>query len=659
MRSEEKIRSEAWAHSSPSPFLSLSSSFFLLFCVSLIAACSQLEKPKTQPFYAQTAPPQKKEFRWSNGKMPKSFDPALASAPPETDIVRAVYEGLTDTDAKTLQPVPAIAVEWKPSDDFKTWTFVLRKDARWSNGERVTAKDFVRSWKRLAAMGEKVSHRELLRNIVGLKSAAIERSVIIETEDGEIFSGQSSAENESPTGVQTNSNSAAPAPIAPPNSESNSQVARKPIGEKLLVEPKFGAEATDNFTLRVSLVKPDRDFPALVAHPIFRPVYGDGKNFETDELNAGIVTNGAFRIASVGLEDGITLDRAEKYWNREAVELERVRFVPTENAEKALEAYRAGEVDAVTNADFEPLALKLLTPYEDFQRTTHSAINFYDFNRRMPPFDDRRVREALAIAVERERLTEDEMDGASLPALSFLPFKKAGAAKLTESAARAKSLLAESGFPGGKNFPVVKLLVNRNDMQQRIARRVAKMWKQNLNVETEIVVKDSGGLASSWASNEFALLRRGVVFPTANETINILAIFPAQAQPPQNVVPNDLSSSSSSSSSSLPNTAAAPTDGNPNVNASVSTSALPAAESETPPTGGNLTSPLPAEDGETITTEEQALGEMSAIPLYFPTSYSLVKPYIQNFDINILGAPSLKDVRIDNNWQPKTTKGAS
>lgn len=586
--------------------------------------------------------------------MPKSFDPALASAPPETDIVRAVYEGLTDTHGKTLQPVPAIALEWKSSEDFKTWTFVLRKDARWSNGERVTAKDFVRSWKRLAALGEKVSHRELLRNIVGLNSAAVELPSIVEPEDGEIFSSQSSVQNELPIGIQTNTNSVAPAPIAPPRSETNSPVDRKLISVKPLEEPKFGVEATDNFTLRVSLVKPDKDFPALVAHPIFRPVYGDGKNFETDKLNAGIVTNGAFRIASVGLEDGITLDRAEKYWNKEAVELERVRFVPTENAEKALQAYRAGEVDAVTNADFEPLALKLLTPYEDFRRTTYSAVNFYEFNRRIPPFDDRRVREALAIAVERERLTEDEMDGASIPALSFLPFEKAGAAKLTENAARAKSLLAESGFPGGENFPAVRLLVNRNDMQQRIARRVAKMWKQNLNVETEIVVKDSGGLASSWASNEFTLLRRGVVFPTANETINILAIFAPQAQPSQNVVPND-----SSSSSSLPNTAAVPTNGNPNADASASTPELPAVEGETPPTGGNLILPLPGAESETILTEEQALAEMSAIPLYFPTSYSLVKPYIQGFDINTLDAPSLKDVRIDNNWQPKTAKGES
>src|SRR3712207_2197451 len=87
--------------------------FYNFLCVSLcvlcgllfLSSCNELEKPKTEPFYAQTAPPPKQEFRWSNGKMPKSFDPATASAPPETDIVRAIYDGLTDTDAKTLAPV--------------------------------------------------------------------------------------------------------------------------------------------------------------------------------------------------------------------------------------------------------------------------------------------------------------------------------------------------------------------------------------------------------------------------------------------------------------------------------------------------------------------------------------------------------------------------
>ena len=568
--------------------------------------------------------------------MPKSFDPALAAAPPETDLIRAVYEGLTDTDSKTLAAVPAIAVDWKASDDFKTWTFNLRKNARWSNGERVTAKNFARSWKRLAEMGERVSHPQLLQNIVGINAPGVEIPLTTETENS-IVSSRSPSQN-SPNRLspsQTDSNSAV-VPIEPKPAESNKQTEQK-------TETKFGVEATDNFTLVVSLIKADKDFPLLVAHPIFRPVYADGKEFETNRLNAAIVTNGAFRITSVG-QDGITLDRAENYWNREAVELERVRFVPSESAEKALAAYRAGEVDAVTNADFEPLALKLLTPYEDFRRTTHSAINFYEFNRRQSPFDDRRVREALAISIERERITEDEMDGASLPALSFLPFEKVGEKQLAQDAQKAKTLLAESGFPNGENFPKVRLLVNRNNVQQRIAKTVAKMWKRNLNIETEVVVKESAEFETARISGDYDLIRRGVVLATGDEMANMMAIFAAPTKP---VIETD-------ARNSQPNV---PSNENPNTNSSVSTSEQPKTENEMPLSDEHLISETTKD--EAIFTEEQAIGELPAIPLYFPTSYSLVKPYIQGFEVNILDAPSLKDVRIDNNWQPKTAKGES
>ncbi len=161
-----------------------------VFTVLFSVACNEIEKPTPAPFYAVTAPPPRKEFRWSNGKMPKSFDPALASAPPETDVVRAIYEGLTDTDSKNLKTNPSIAINWSASGDNKTWTFILRHDAKWSNGEQVTAKDFVRSWKRLAEMGDKVSHYKLLNNIVGMQVLEKEESPVEKSEELDLFSKQ-------------------------------------------------------------------------------------------------------------------------------------------------------------------------------------------------------------------------------------------------------------------------------------------------------------------------------------------------------------------------------------------------------------------------------------------------------------------------------------
>ncbi len=588
---------------------------WIIVLALFLSGCSQLETPKTEPFYSQTVPPQKKEFRWSNGRTPKSFDPALASAPPETDIIRAVFEGLTDTNPSNLEVIPAVAASWKASEDFKTWTFYLRKDAKWSNGKAVTTADFLRSWKRLAEMGAKVSHYKLLQNIVGMPTGEKEILPNIEIKEANVFSN-SVNQNLPDLSRQTNTNTANTATVNPTDAE-------KKQAEKAEVEkPKLGVEAVDDLTLKVSLVNADKNFPALVAHPLFRPIYGDGKDFEKGKLDASIITNGAFRIASIG-QDGITLDRADYFWNKDKIELERVRFVPTENAETALQSYRAGELDAVTNADFAPLALKLLEPYDDFHRTTHSALNFYEFNLEKAPFNDRRVREALAIAIERERLTEGTTEGATKPAFGFLPFDESKN-KLDQDVKKAKNLLAEAGFPNGENFPQIRLVVNRNDIQQRIARSVIRMWEQNLNLKTELIVKESSEIEAIVKAGDFHILRRGEVLPVADELANMLAIFPPKV-PVQNETEEWL------------------TGENPeNVNAAPE---ILTNENRTAET-------VVTEETKAILTEEQAISEIPAIPLYFPMTYSLVKPYIQGFEMNMLDAPSLKNVRIDNNWQP-------
>ena len=367
------------------------------------------------------------------------------------------------------------------------------------------------------------------------------------------------------------------------------------------------------------LVAPDRDFAKLVAHSIFRPVFDDGVGDKPP--SSDFITNGPFRITGTDAS-GVMLERSDSYWNRDAIKLERVQFVAFDNAEQALTAYKAGDIDAVTNADFEPLALKLLEPFEDFRRRTHAAVNFYEINHEKPPFDDRRVREALAISIERERLTEGEMEGGTQPALSFLPFTTNSDVKIVQDKEKALALLDEAGFPGGKGFPAIRLVVNRNETQQRIARAVARMWKQNLNIETEVVVKENAELEQARSTGDFDLIRRGVVFPTADELMSILAIL----KPPQR--PAD----------------AATASGDIGV------------EARDPQNNG---APKPAdrspvvESPDVTMSEANAVYELWAIPLYFPTSYSLVKPYVVGFEMNSLDAPLLTDVSIDADWQPK------
>lgn len=617
---------------------------FCLFLLS-ISGCNQIQSPKPEPFVGEVAPPRKQEFRWSNGKMPKSFDPALASASPETDIVRALYEGLTDIDSKNLTTVPSIATKWSASADFKTWTFQLRQDAKWSNGENVTAQDFVKSWKRLTELGEKVGQRDLLKNIVGMDTKNVLPVFASETPGDFPKNEPKNPVNKAQAKEQEVEKNEAAKTESQPNKATNpagttiAESQRTPSLAKnnpQAVAAKFGVEAIDNFTLKITLNQPDKEFPALVAHPIFRPVYGDGKDF--DSLNAQTVTNGAFKIAELE-KNSLVLERSPDYWNRAQVKLDRVRFVPTENAENALEAYRAGEIDAITNADLEPLALKLLTPYDDFRRVKHNALNFYEFNLNQEPYGDHRVREALAIAIERERLTEGDMDGATEPALSFSPFETDD--QLEQDISKARKLLADAGFPDGEDFPAIRLLVNRNNVQQKIARSIAAMWKKNLRIDTEIIVKDQADFDNAVQIGDYDIVRRGIVLPTTDETANMLNMFPANRQIVQRVAEN--------------------TAKNQILTDKTAESKLDFSKilEEPAPPQTQVASVAPVHERALILTEQDALLQLPAIPLYFPTSYSLVKPYVQGFELNELDAVSLKDVEIDNNWKPSDSEKSS
>ncbi|HYP02160.1 MAG TPA: ABC transporter substrate-binding protein, partial [Pyrinomonadaceae bacterium] len=138
----------------------------LAVCLT-IASGGCFSSDEGETYYGRVNVPARQEFRWSDGGLPQIFDPALAAAPPDTDVVRAMFEGLTEYDPKTLTPVSGVAVRWESSAEDREWTFHLRHDARWSNGERVTAHDFVRSWQRTLELGDRAPHAKLLANLEG------------------------------------------------------------------------------------------------------------------------------------------------------------------------------------------------------------------------------------------------------------------------------------------------------------------------------------------------------------------------------------------------------------------------------------------------------------------------------------------------------------
>ncbi|HEY0100270.1 MAG TPA: peptide ABC transporter substrate-binding protein, partial [Pyrinomonadaceae bacterium] len=561
--------------------------------------------------------------------------PALAAAPPDTDVVRAMFEGLTEYDPKTLTPVSGVAIRWESEAEDRVWIFHLRHDARWSNGEPVTAHDFVRSWQRTLELGERAPHAKLLANLEGVPVKA-----------------------SNPAGAPS------PAP-SPSNDEMNAGGASRVTEPGAGASPakrELGVEAVNDYTLKVRLQRPDKNFPALVAHPVFRPVYRaesakesereaavepsgeDGAKEATPESGAAkaapVISNGAFNL-SAQAADGVVLERAESYWNAKIVSLERVRFVAAPDSEAALSAYRAGEVDAVTNTNIEPLALKLLTPYEDFRRATFGALTFYDVNITRAPFSDLRVRQALSLAIDRERLSADTLGGATEAAAKFLPSTAAKSSEnnagiessVTFDAERARRLFAEAGFAGGENFPRLRLLVNRNKQHRTVAAAVAAMWRNVLGVETEIMVRDWDEYEAALRAGDYDVARRSMVMQTVDEETNMLAMF----------APDRLSAAA-----------------NADTNGGASTEAQAAPSPRAEPPGGTAAAGGEESQGgaslavaaQPILSEQQALKELPALPIYFASSYALVKPYVAGFDSNLLDAPSLQHVRIETNWQP-------
>jgi oligopeptide transport system substrate-binding protein len=588
-----------------------------------------------EPFYGRTLTPRAQEFRWSDGGLPQTFDPALAAAPPDTDVVRAMFEGLTEYDPKTLRPMPGVALRWEASADNLEWTFYLRQDARWTNGDAVTAHDFVRSWQRTLQLGEHAPHAKLMGNIQGAQS---QPSPLPATST----EGNAPEQASDSKLARTETKRDAATPHEAKKEAKEAKEAKETKTEAVAPVP-FGAEAIGDFVLRVRLQRPDTDFPSLVAHPVFCPVHETGDAPGQSLANPSrVVSNGAFQLSKTG-RDAVVLERASNYWDAGTVRLQRVQFIATRDAESALAAYRAGDVDVVTNAGFEPLAVKLLAAYKDFHRETYGALTYYSFNTTHAPFSDARVREALAIALDRDRIAEDEMGDATEPALKFLPSEMPAHQSdegeqlklLVRDVARAQKLLADAGYPQGKGFPPIRLLINRNEQQRAVAQSVANMWRNVLGIETEVVVKNWDEYEAAVRAGDYDVARRGMVMQTTNEETNMRLMFEPMA--------SSISSPAPATEAEAQGEAASGVTG-PKI---AGGNAADKKQDEERKGATEKTLPPPP-----ILTEAQALKELPAIPIYFASSYALVKPYVVGFDANLLDAPSLKHVQVDTSWQP-------
>lgn len=370
-----------------------------------------------------------------NGAEPETLDPAIITGQPEGRVVNALFEGLCAYD-EAGRAVPGVAETWEVSPDGKTYTFRLRSDAKWSDGQPVRASDFVASWKRTltAATGSQYNYQ--LFPIRNAQSFA----------DGQITDF--------------------------------SQV---------------GVKAVDDRTLVVELENPTPYFLSLCAFPTLHPVRVDLIDRLGDEWvkPGNLVGNGAYSLKAWRINDKIRLEKNPHYWGRDRVALETVDVLPIADANVAFNFFASGQADVLMDKGLAPPALldELKTkPW--FHAAPFLGIYFLRYNCVKGPFVDERVRRAFTLAVDKERIVEKITRAGELPAAGFVPPGipgYEGTAGVRFDPTEAARLLAEAGFPGGKGFPLVNYLYSKSELNEAIAVELQSMWRETLGVNVNLV----------------------------------------------------------------------------------------------------------------------------------------------------------------------------
>jgi oligopeptide transport system substrate-binding protein len=402
------------------------------------------------------------DFTFNNATEISTLDPATVTGVPEGRILRAIFEGLTVKDPATLEPIPGMAERWDVTEDGITYTFHLRRNAVWSNGDPVTAHDFTYSWERF----------------LDPRTAAEYSYQLWYVEGAEAFSKD----------------------VGPDGSPRRSF-------------DTVGIKALDDWTLEVRLKAPTPFFLQLTA---FYPLYPVNRR-NIEEAKAAfpqtwqfewlrperLVTNGPFRIAERRVNDRIRLVKNPTYWAADEVAFDSIDALAVEQYMTGLNLYLQGEVDWI---NVVPAALvPRLMPREDFDPQPYFGTYFYRVNVTKPHLADRRVRRALALAIDRRAITEKVTKSGQKPWYSLVPYGMTGYAAqqlahassqdprgydagLAADQEEARRLFAEAGYgPGARPFPTIEIHYNTSETHRDIAEVIADTWKRVLGIDAKLL----------------------------------------------------------------------------------------------------------------------------------------------------------------------------
>jgi oligopeptide transport system substrate-binding protein len=428
-----------------------------LVCLALaaIAALWSLSGGNSPPASSQTS-----ILHRGNDSDPETLDPHKTSTVAEANILRDLYEGLVIHDAAG-EVAPGVAESWSVSDDGLVYVFRLRGDARWSNGDAVTAQDFVFSLRRLMAPETGAKYAPVLYPIFNAEK---------------VHKGLDGAKPEA-----------------------------------------LGVRAVGTFMLEIRLEKPTAYFLELMTSQTALPVHGGSiKRFGQDWVKPGnMVSNGAYVLKSFVPNGSIALEKNAKFHDAPHVAIEEVRYYPTQDSAAAARRFMAGELHITSDVPVDQLDRLRAKLGEQVRIAPYIGTNFLVLNTAKAPFNDRRVRRALALAIDREFLATDIWAETMLPAYGMVPpgirnyprrvEADFAAASPIEREEEAIALLAAAGFDRERPLQV-ELRYNMTDNNQRTMVAIADQWNR-IGVKTRFVHTD--------AKTHFAYLRDGGDFDAA------------------------------------------------------------------------------------------------------------------------------------------------
>jgi ABC-type oligopeptide transport system substrate-binding subunit len=500
----------------------------LLLLALAVVTAGCLVSAKSE-FFGKTDPPSQNVLRYVSGSEPESLDPQIPTGQPEARICMALYSGLAEYDPKSTQPIPELAERWEANKDSSEFTFHLRHGARFSNGDPITARDFVYTIRRglspeLAARNASLAYyikyaEGYNEGGVFVRDAAgqflLEKDFTEATDDSKkpltskpaesVASEYGAVEGEKIPDPDTPFHRFIHSPdrVVLAGDEKSRKKAldanpklKAAIAGKQFVPVKaedIGVEAVDDYTLRITLIQPAPFFLSLMPHQFFRVVHQKTVekfgNAWTDPQN--IVTSGPFKLAAHRPYDRVVTVRDPMYWDAATVKLDGITFFALDDNTTIMNLYKSGEIDGMLNHSVPAPWLDLISPMKDFMDAPEASIEFYLFNTTMGPTKDVRVRKALNMAIDKQALANwrhvkpltvltPEGIFPGYPQPKGDPF----------DGEKAKRLLAGAGYRDGsgnfdpKKFPVdqVELTFNPAGANQAVAEFVQAQWKQNLGL---------------------------------------------------------------------------------------------------------------------------------------------------------------------------------